>query len=336
VLLAWLKESGVYDLLNGAAPSSAADLVPAVQSKEAESLALLQHLNTSAADVAKLKSALVLTWLKETGALDQLTKLPTSSLDTAALASSIHAASSPSSSSSFTSSSSSSSRSTTSETKFKLFPSLPKFSLPNLGLMSWMKSSPAPQKPKPSGAAWVKTTTQQSAVASQSASTQAEGKVKLFSDAFGKATKQAETLKASLKPAPAAHSARGAPVVNEAGPAPVAYSENQLCSALPAGSDARQGCYNSWVFKTQFAASGPSCALASDVQSCVNKWVAEQQRKRGALSSCATAAAENAQNCVNWWIELQMKAQLAKKATIDAASMGAAVPAEFESPDDSE
>ena len=47
-------------------PSPAADLVPAVQSKEAESLALLQHLNTSAADVAKLKSELTRNWVVPT------------------------------------------------------------------------------------------------------------------------------------------------------------------------------------------------------------------------------------------------------------------------------
>ncbi|KAI8477264.1 MAG: hypothetical protein J3K34DRAFT_398858 [Monoraphidium minutum] len=89
VLLAWLKESGVYDLLNSTFPAGGFKIpdVPAeIQKAQLQKLALLAQLNSTLASAQQLRNALLLSVLKESGvaaklsAVQNATGLPLASL----------------------------------------------------------------------------------------------------------------------------------------------------------------------------------------------------------------------------------------------------------------
>jgi hypothetical protein len=77
---------------------------------------------------------------------------------------------------------------------------------------------------------------------------------------------------------------------------------------------------NGWVARRQEEQGDPTCDSAPDPQRCVNAWVSAQQRRRGALSSCATAVPETVQKCVNSWVNQQIRLAASKRASAAAAT----------------
>ncbi|KIZ04456.1 hypothetical protein MNEG_3503 [Monoraphidium neglectum] len=78
VVLAWLKESGLYDKLNASFPADGfkiPDIPAEIQKAQLQKLALLAQLNSTLSSAQQLKNELLLSLLKESKALDLLEKV---------------------------------------------------------------------------------------------------------------------------------------------------------------------------------------------------------------------------------------------------------------------